>query len=393
MSTDTSYDVVIVGAGVIGAAIAWRSSQRGLRVALVDDAPGSGASCAAAGMLAPVSEAAYGEEALLALCLDSARRYPGFLDELTAASGRAVAHQSAGTLIVASDEDDLRALDRLNEFHRELDLPARRISARECRRLEPLLSPRLRGGLAVDSDHVVDPRALVGALLAAAAAGGVREVRQRATRLNRTGAAVTGITLDDGTDLTATSVVLAAGAWSGPAAESGLLANLPEHARPPVRPVKGQVLRLQGPPGALSLSRTVRGWVHGTPIYAVPYGDGRVAVGATSEERGFDTTVTAGATYQLLRDVLTLLPALGELEHVDTVSRLRPGTPDNAPLIGPSSLPGLVLATGHYRGGILQAPVTADAIAGYLADGVLPGLLEAFSPGRFGAKASVGAAQ
>lgn len=400
MSGPATYDVVIVGAGVIGAAIAWRASQRGLSVALVDDAPGRGASYAAAGMLAPVSEAAYGEEALLGLCLESARRYEGFLAELTSASGLAISSQNAGTLVVAADEDDLRALDRLHDYHRELDLPAQRITARECRRLEPLLSPRLRGGLSVDGDHVVDPRGLVRALLAAGAASGVRLVRHRATSLTAsrtttgavtgsavTGSAVTGIGLDDGTQLAAPTVVLAAGAWSGPASGNGLLANLPEHARPPVRPVKGQVLRLQGPPGAMSLSRTVRGWVHGTYVYGVPYGDGRVVVGATSEERGFDTTPTAGATYQLLRDVLTLLPALGDLEHVETVCRLRPGTPDNAPLLGPSSVPGLVLATGHYRSGVLLAPVTADAIVGYLADGALPEHFEAFSPQRFAVEA------
>ena len=404
MSAPATYDVAIVGAGVIGAAVAWRASQRGLSVALVDDAPGHGASYAAAGMLAPVSEAAYGEEALLALCLESARRYEGFLAELASASGLAIPHQNAATLVVATDDDDLRALDRLHEYHRELGLSARPVTARECRRLEPLLSPRLRGGLAVDSDHVVDPRALVGALLAAGAAAGVRLVRQRARSLTTTAATttttgiatatgaavtVTGIGLDDGTELAATSVVLAAGAWSGRAAATGLLANLPEQARPPVRPVKGQVLRLKGPSGVMGLSRTVRGWVHGTHVYAVPYGDGRVVVGATSEERGFDTTVTAGATYELLRDALTLLPALGELEHVETVCRLRPGTPDNAPLLGPSSLPGLVLATGHYRSGVLLAPVTADAIADYLADGVLSGDLGAFSPKRFGAEAAL----
>jgi glycine oxidase len=380
VSAGTAVDVAVVGAGVIGAAIAWRTAQRGLSVALVDPQPGSGATYAAAGMLAPVAEASYGEEKLLALCLESAARYPAFLAELATASPVPVCHPTTGTFVAALDTDDLRALEVLADYHDELGLPVRRLTGRECRRLEPLLTARLRGGLAVDSDHAVDPRALVLALLAANDREGVQRVRARVSEVLLDAGSVQGLRLDSGATIAASCVVVAAGTWSGAA---GPLAGLPSHVVPPVRPVKGQVLRLRGAPGSLALARTVRGWVHSSPVYAVPYGDGRVVVGATSEEKGFDTEVTAGATYALLRDALALVPALAELELVEAVARLRPGTPDNAPLVGPTELPGLVLATGHYRNGVLLTPVTADSVAAYLAGDALPSEVSAFSPRRF----------
>lgn len=380
MTTSSEVDVAVVGAGVIGAAIAWRTAQRGLSVALIDPQPGSGASYAAAGMLAPVAEASFGEESLLALCLDSAARYPQFLAELSTACSVPVSHTTTGTLLVALDGDDLSALQVLAGYHAELGLPVRRLTAGECRRLEPLLTPRLRGGVGVDGDHAVDPRALVTALLAAGGGEGVQPVHDRVSEVLHDDSSVHGVRLGSGDTIAAGFVVVAAGAWSGP---DGPLAGLPPHVVPPVRPVKGQVLRLRGDPGPLALSRTVRGWVHGSRVYAVPYGDGRVVVGATSEEKGFDTVVTAGATHELLRDAIALVPALAELELVEATARLRPGTPDNAPLIGPSVLPGLVFATGHHRNGVLLAPVTADAVAEYLADGVLPPEVSAFCPQRF----------
>lgn len=382
MTSNTTVDVAVVGAGVIGSAIAWRTAQRGPSVALIDPEPGSGASYAAAGMLAPVAEASYGEEALLALCRDSAARFPQFLADLAVACSVPVSHLTTGTLVVALDGDDQRALEVLAGYHGELGLHVQRLTARECRRIEPLLSPRVRGGLAVDGDHAVDPRALVRALLAAGDREGVRLVRDRASGVLHDAGSVGGIRLDGGGTVAAGQVVVAAGAWSGP---EGLMAGLPPHVVPPVRPVKGEVLRLRGEPGPLALSRTVRGWVHGSPVYAVPYGDGRVVVGATSEEKGFDGAVTAEAIYRLLRDALSLVPALKELELVEATARLRPGTPDNAPLIGPTALPGLVLATGHYRNGVLLTPVTADAVAAHLAGGALPPEVSAFSPGRFSA--------
>ncbi len=372
-------DVVVVGGGLAGLAVAWRSAQRGLRVILLDPAPGGGASHAAAGMLAPVTEVGYGEEPLLRLSLDSAARYPGFVAEVEQAAGQSVGYRQEGTLVVALDADDRVALGELYRFQRSLGLAVLELSGRDCRRHEPLLAPGVRGGLLVEGDHSVDNRRLCAALLVAAARGGVEVRRQRATGLaqGRDGRVV-GVQVAGGELLSTGTVVLAAGCWSGD------LAGLPPGSVP-VRPVKGQILRLRVPPALRgALTRTVRGTVRGAKVYLVPRTDGEVVVGATMEEQGLDTRVTAGAVYELLRDAHELLPVVTELELVESLAGLRPGTPDNAPLLGPGPLPGLVLATGHHRNGVLLTPVTGDAIAGLLADGTLAQVAAPFTPGRFG---------
>jgi glycine oxidase len=365
-------DVVVAGGGVIGLSVAWRAAQRGLSVTVVDEAPGAGASYAAAGMLAPVSEAAYGEEALLALCRASLERYPAFVAEVAAASGVDVALRTAGTLLVGFDDDDMRALGELHRFQLEVGLDAEPLTAREARRREPSLTPRLRGGLHLPGDHSVDPRQLHAALLCAAESSGVRVVRARVGSLCTDGCRATGLRLADGRELGAGSVVLALGAWS---------ASLPGVPALPVRPVKGQILRLRGADGLLG--GTVRALVRGRAVYLVPYAGDGLVLGATVEEKGFDATVTAGAVHELLRDAIEVVPGVTELELVETLARWRPGTPDNAPLLGSSSLPGLVLATGHYRNGVLLAPVTGDAVATLLADGALPEEAAPFTANRF----------
>ncbi|NHC43831.1 glycine oxidase ThiO [Motilibacter aurantiacus] len=366
-------DVVVTGGGLVGLAVAWRTAQRGLRVSVVDEAPGTGASYAAAGMLAPVAEAAYGEEALLALARLSLERYPAFVAEVERAGGLPVGLRTAGTLLVGFDEDDLRALLALHDFHRELGLSAVRLTAGACRRREPALTPRVRGGVLVDGDYSVDPRALHAALLAAADGAGVELVRAPVAALAVEDGRAVGVRLGDGRLLRAGAVVLALGPWSG------RLPGVPAGAVP-VRPVKGQVLRLRG---EQLLSGTVRGLVRGRGAYLVPQSDGRLVVGATSEELGFDGRVTAGAVHDLLHDAAEMVPGVSELELVETLARWRPGTPDNAPLLGASALPGLVLATGHHRNGVLLAPVTADLVAEVLATGSFPAAAAPFSPQRF----------
>ncbi|WP_299958513.1 glycine oxidase ThiO [uncultured Modestobacter sp.] len=365
-------DVAVAGGGLIGLAVAWRAAQRGLSVTVVDDAPGTGASEAAAGMLAPVTEAAYGEEALLRLCLASVQRWPAFAAELEAASGTPVGLRTAGTLVVGFDADDVAALDALHAYQCELGLVAERLTPSATRRREPALTPRLRGGLAVDGDHSVDGRALHRALLTAAQAAGVRVVPQRVAELLVADGRAAGLRLADGSVLAASAVVLALGARSG---------GLPGVPPLPVRPVKGQILRLAGAAGLLS--GTVRALVRGRHVYLVPYGEGRLVVGATTEDRGFDATVTAGGVHDLLHDAMEVVPGVSELELVETLARWRPGTPDNAPLLGPCGLPGLVLATGHHRNGVLLTPVTGDVVAGLLADGALPELAAPFTAERF----------
>ncbi|MET9773866.1 glycine oxidase ThiO [Streptomyces sp. NPDC006367] len=373
-------DVLVVGGGIIGLVTAWRSAQRGLATALVDPAPGGGAARVAAGMLAAVTELHHGEQTLLALNLASARRYPEFAAELTDLTGHGLGYRRCGTLAVALDADDRAHLRELHALQERSGLESEWLTGRECRRLEPMLAPGVRGGLRVDGDHQIDPRRLAGALVAACERAGVVLHRARAERLTVAGDRATGVVTADGTALTAGRVVLAGGSLSG------RLAGVPDAVRPPVRPVKGQVLRLAMPRthGPL-LSRTVRAVVRGNPLYLVPRENGELVVGATSEELGWDTTVTAGGVYELLRDAHELVPGITELPLTETLAGLRPGSPDNAPLLGPTELDGLLLATGHHRNGVLLTPVTGDVMAHVLTTGELPDEARPFTPRRFGA--------
>ncbi|GLF94160.1 glycine oxidase ThiO [Streptomyces yaizuensis] len=387
-SREATSDVLIIGGGLIGLVTAWRAAGRGLSVAVADPAPGGGAAQVAAGMLAAVTELHYGEETLLALNLASARRYPAFVAELEEAAGQRVGYRASGTLAVALDADDRAHLRELHALQLRCGLESEWLTGRECRRLEPMLAPGVRGGLRVDGDHQVDPRRLIAALLTACERAGVRFHRARAERLTVARGRATGAVLSDGTAPGAGSVVLAAGSLSG------RLAGVPEEVAVPIRPVKGQVLRLSlTPPGHSAgrpplLSRTVRAVVRGSHVYLVPRAGGELVVGATSEELGWDTTVTAGGVYELLRDAHELVPGITELPLTETRAGLRPCSPDNAPLLGPTELPGLSLATGHHRNGVLLAPVTGDALADALTGGALPGEAAPFTPRRFSVPAS-----
>jgi len=407
MSTSASADVLVIGGGVIGLSIAWRAAQRGMRVTVTDPAPGSGASNAAAGMITPISEAAYAERELFRLGRASQHRYPEFAAELTRLTGEPTGYRQAGTLQVAYDADDLAVLGEYQALQESFGVPARRLTSRECRQAEPMLDPAVRGGLLAAEDASVDPRLLTRALQAAARLAGAEIIRQPAAEIliadaGRAGAGrrdadrggggrggggradagqagagrAAGALLGDGRQILAPRVVLAAG-WS-----SGSIAGLPAGTVPPVRPVKGQILRLRSRPPGL-LARSVRGIVRGSSVYLVPRESGELVIGATQEELGADTRVTAGGVWELLRDARTIVPGITELELAEAVAGLRPGTPDNAPVLGPSALPGLVLATGHFRAGILLAPVTADVITDYLATQRMPDLAAAFTPRRF----------
>jgi glycine oxidase len=360
-------DVIVVGAGVIGLGIAWRAAQRGLAVRLVDPAPGSGATWTAAGMLAPATELHYGEEPLLRLGLESARCYPSFVAELESATGRRVGYRRDGTVVVAWDAADLAGLRDLSAFGQSLGLSTELVTGRELRRLEPALASGLPGGLIAADDCQVDNRLLHEALLTAGELAGARITRERAVSV-----AGHEVVLASGDVLTADGVVLAAGAWSAELS-----------AAVPVRPVKGQTLRLHMP-GEVPLRRVVRGTVKGSPVYVLPRPDTQeIVVGASSEEAGFDLRPRAGAIYELLRDAQALVPVLGEAAFDEVSTSVRPGSPDNAPLIGATGGDGLIVATGHYRNGILLAPVTADGVAELLASGTLPDMLAPFTPSRF----------
>ncbi len=371
-------DAAVIGGGVIGLSVAWRAARAGLSVAVVDPDPGSGSSHFAAGMIAPVGEAEYGEEAVVALNRNSAARYPSFIAELELDAGRSAGYRETGTLHVAIDIDEQTALERDFRYRQDLGLPVERLTSRQTRDVEPGLAPSIRGGMLVESDHQVDPRAMVATLLQACNRLGVQIHRSRASLLIEAGR-VAGLGLDGGERLEASRVVLAAGCWSG------AVPGVPDEDLPPVRPVKGQILRLRGAPDMIV--RTIRGGA----VYILPRGDGRVVIGGTVEERGFDTSVTAGAVYELLREARALVPDVAELELVEASAGLRPGSPDNMPMVGDTTTPGLMVATGHYRNGYLLAPATADAVAGVLAGGRWPEAARPWSPSRFRRTAEVGA--
>lgn len=358
-------DIVVLGGGVIGLSCAWRARQLGHRVLVVErDRLGCGASAAAAGMLAPVSEAEFGPaaQAVLEMNLRSARMWPSFAAELGRESGVDVQLHRSGTLMLARDADEARALERQAELRESLGLQARRLRGSQARELEPALAPRVRLALEAPGDHSVDPRTVLSALTRACEQAGVQlrqEAGEAAVELDADGAA-SGLRLRDGSIVRADTVVLAAGAWSG------AVAGLSGAGLPQVRPVKGQILRLRDPAGPGLLTRVLR-YEGG---YMVPRADGRYVLGATVEEQGFDERPTAGGVYELLKQAWEIVPGIAELAIEEIGVSFRPGTPDNVPLIGPAGPQGLIWATGHYRNGILLAPLTAELVCGSLAGAV-----------------------
>ncbi len=375
-------DVLVVGGGIIGLAVAWRVRQQGMSVTLLErEQTGQGTSRVAAGMLAPVAEVEFGEAGrrLLELGLRAAALWPAFAAELQELTAIELALQQTGTLLLARDADEARELERQLSFRSSLGLRVERLRASQAREREPALAPTLRLALEAPDDHSIDPRPVLAALRAACVQTGV-ELREHApvARVELDGAGkLSGVILQSGERIAAEQVVLAAGPWSE------LIDGLEPSARVPVRPVKGQILRLRDPAGPGLLRRTVR--FEGG--YLLPRGDGRYVLGASMEERGYELAPTAGAVYELLRDAQALVPGVRELEIEELSVGLRPATPDNAPVIGRGAIEGLIWATGHHRNGILLAPLTAELLGGLLHPAAaLPAaaeLLAACEPGRF----------
>ncbi|MEV8129801.1 FAD-dependent oxidoreductase [Pseudarthrobacter oxydans] len=417
-------DVAVIGGGSIGHGIAWEARRSGRSVVVIDDAPGSGASWAAAGMLAPVSELHYQEEDLLELMLEASARWPGFAADLAAAAGSDPGYLTTPTLAVGADAADRKALLDLRAVQRANGLTVEPLTIREARRREPLLSPGIACALDTPADHQVDPRLLV-ACLRRALAGDVRStgsgvagaadgfaVPDKAAGLLWQDGAVAGVALEGGGTVLAGETVVANGLHAPE------LTGLPIDLHLPLRPVQGDILRLAVPAHLRPLvTSTVRGLVRGVPVYIVPRRDGTVVIGATQREdalgsgsgsgsgRGSSAgAVSAGGVYQLLRDAQVLVPAVAELELLECTARARPGTPDNAPLLGRVSLPGgpvgrqpapgrsglqgsrhvqgLIIATGFFRHGILLTPAAA-AICRELMDGTEDPRWAPFNPGRF----------
>lgn len=376
-------DVIVVGGGVIGTAIAWRAARAGQRVTLVDpggDDPRTDdkASLVAAGMLGPVSEAVFGEQDLLNLNLHAIDRFPGFNAELEEATGLRTGLRTEGTLAVAYDSGDLAALDRLTSFRHSIGLAAERLDAREVRRREPFLAPGTKGGVFAAGDLSVDNRRYLAALRAAAAATGVQRIRGTATEVadGHVQLAAPGNHEMPPETLTAPRIVIAAGH------ATRALAGVPEEVRRAIRPVKGQILRLRHPGNIPHiLTHTVRAIVQGHDLYFVPRTDGELVIGATQEERD-DRDVTAGAVHDLLRDAAIAVPAVSELIFAEANAGLRPGTSDNGPILGRIGDGGIVIAAGHFRNGILLSAVTADAVAALLRGGQPDKAWAPFTPGR-----------
>jgi glycine oxidase len=365
---------VVIGAGVIGLSIAWRLAQAGCQVTIYERAEaGRGASWAAAGMLAAAVETEPGEENLLALTLESQKLWPGFAREIEAASGISVGYRDEGTMVVALTRDDAEQLRHSYEFQKGLGLDLDWLSGAEAQRREPHLRPGVPGAVLSPRDHQVENRQLACALVEAARRSGVVLHEHCPVReIDLSGARAHGVVTDRGRD-PADVVVLAAGAWSRE------IGGVPASLRPPVRPIKGQMLALLMDP-AVPLLRHVIWLPRG---YLVPRLDGRLIVGGTVEERGFDDRITAGGLLALIEGAWRAVPAIEELAVAETWVGFRPGSRDDAPILGPGGIDQLVVATGHHRNGILLTPITAKTISSYVLTGRVPEIVLPFTPKRF----------
>lgn len=385
-------EVAVIGGGIIGLGIAWEAQRAGHTVTVIDPAPATGATFAAAGMLAPVSELHYQEDALLQLTLASAARWPEFVGSLP--DGLPTGFNTSPTLVLGGDPADRQALSDLRDVQLLHGLEVSQLSIREARALEPMIGPQISCAYKVEADHQVDPRAMAAALRAALVASArVRGtsaasfIEQSATSLlheepNDTHSRVTGVLLADGREVHAREVIVA-NALGTPA-----LAGLPDGLNLPIRPVYGDILRLRVPEQLRPLTTaTIRGMVRGLPVYIVPREDGTVVIGATSRE-DHNAGVSAGGVHQLLRDAQVLLPAVAELELLECAARARPGTPDNAPLLGRvagadgKDIPGLIIATGFFRHGVLLTAIAANIVRQLLGN-ITDLAWEDFRPDRF----------
>lgn len=371
-----AVDVAVVGAGVIGLSIAWRLALRGLSVAVFERATaGAGASLAATGMLAAAAEHEPGCHDLLAFALESQRQWRQFRAALEAQSGVQIDFCESGTLVVALGRDEVERLRFRHDLHKRCGLPTRWQGGPEVRAMEPALRPSVAAGLYCADDHQVDPRLVMAALRAAYLAAGGRLFEH---------CAVAGVDLESGRVAgvvtaagccRAPTVVLTTGAWTGDVLPPGITV--------PVRPLKGQALAVRTTPDTGTLAHIV--WTE--QIHMAPKGDGRLIVGATVEERGFDDAITAGGLYALLEGARRAFPAIEEMAIDAVWTGLRPSSIDDAPILGATSIPGLALATGHHRNGYLLAPATAFAMEALIVDGALPEVARPFGIDRFGGAA------
>lgn len=368
--------IIIVGAGVIGLSLGWELARSGRAVHIFERGhAGRGTSWLAAGMLAPDAEIQFEEKAVYRFGRESLRRWPAFARRLEEESGMDVDYRKEGTLLVADDRDSAEALRRRYEFQREEGLDVTWLTGAEAREIEPYLAPRLSAAVYAPSDHQVDNRLLVEALARAFERKGGRLHEETPVEAVAPAGGCPAVVTEAGERVEGSAVVMAAGVWTR--SVSGL-----ERARQaPIRPVKGQIVELR-----MELPFDLRHVVRGPEAYLVPKTSGRLLVGATTEEMGFDTDVTAGGLYSLLEGAWEIVPGVYDLPVTDQWAGLRPASRDHAPVLGASSAPGVYFATGHYRHGILMAPVTAEELARLLLRGETSPWIEPFSPVRFDAR-------
>ena len=372
-------NIIIIGGGVIGLGIGWQLAKAGASVTIYErDRAGRAASWAAAGMLAPLAEAHTEEPELLALGSKSLALYPQWVQELETDAQMSIGYRVEGTLIVGLEADDTDQLRHLYTAQQDLGLDINWLTSREARDVEPALSPRVTAAIHCASDYQVDNRLMIEALQRAfQTCAGVLHENSPIERIVIENDVVTGVQTQAGFH-TADVVILSAGCWSGQ------IEGLPDAIQPPVRPVKGQMLALQMEEGITinSVIRTIRAR-YPTSVYLVPRTDGRLIVGATSEEMGFDTRLTAGGMFELLRGAWEAVPGVYELPVLETWAGLRPGSRDNAPILGKTPVDNLIYATGHYRNGILLTPITAYEITKLILTGETSETIAPFQLDRF----------
>ncbi|MEO6603967.1 MAG: glycine oxidase ThiO [Polyangiaceae bacterium] len=363
-------DVLIIGGGIMGTSAAWELASHGARVVVLErSVPGAEASSAAAGILGAQAEA-HAPGPMAELCIASRARYAKFAAALSKETRIDVGYRECGVIRVAFERDAAKKLEREVAWQSKARQAVERLTPARLAKLEPELSPRVSGGVRFAADSRVDPKALLRALHVAALGRGVHfQSGAFVRRIKLTGERATGVVLDDGSELEARNVVVAAGSWTSLIDGLGLPAGR-------VIPARGQIVELELPSPPLSHV------VFGPGAYLVPRDDGRILIGSTVEFVGYQREVTAGAVRDLLQHAIALLPALERASLRATWSNFRPYTRDELPLLGPSKIPGLFLSTGHYRNGILLAPISAEIVRATVLGQRAPVGLAAFSPER-----------
>jgi len=365
-----SKDAIVVGGGVIGCSIALRLAEAGLKIAIIERGRiGCEASRAAAGMLSPQASA-QGPSPFFDLCMESRKLYPEWVARISELSGIDPEYQDSGTLNVALDQAAQSDIGKWSTWQIDAGLAAEKLSAQDLHAIEPAVTEQAVGAVLLPDDHQVENRRLMDALDVAVRRAGIDLIEGRAVDgLQTKEGRATGV-ISSGDVLNAGVVILAAGCWSGSLfRDAGL--------EIPMVPARGQIL-------AIKAERTLFSHViHSGDCYLVPRRDNRIVIGSTVEYAGFRKATTAGGLHSLLRAAIGVAPCLETLDVVETWCGLRPDTPDHLPVLGPSAIDNLYLATGHFRNGILLAPITAEILAKCVIEGSTPREISWFGAARF----------